>query len=167
MLQTHVATLQPLNEMYAMLIPSLLMGNVAVLKLPAIGGLVHLLTARAFAQHLPPGVINFVSGSGRQTMGPIMETGLVDVLGFIGGVKGAVCARVLCRLHVWRPCGARAPSSIHAIIHVLTRHHPCTHTRLRNCCAAMQDALIKAQPSPHRLKVFAQLEGKNLGIVRL
>jgi glyceraldehyde-3-phosphate dehydrogenase (NADP+) len=36
----------PLNEMYAMLIPALLMGNTAVLKLPAIGGLVHLLTAK-------------------------------------------------------------------------------------------------------------------------
>lgn len=85
-----VASAQPLNEMYAMLIPSLLMGNVAVLKLPAIGGLVHVLTAEAFAQHLPPGALNFVSGSGRQTMGPIMESGKVDVLGFIGGVKGAV-----------------------------------------------------------------------------
>eukprot|EP00967_Tisochrysis_lutea_P156039 scaffold313647_cov31-Tisochrysis_lutea.AAC.2 len=36
----------PLNEMYAMLIPALLMGNTAVLKLPAIGGLVHILTAK-------------------------------------------------------------------------------------------------------------------------
>lgn len=33
-----------------MLIPALLMGNVAVLKLPAIGGLVHVLTAKAFAE---------------------------------------------------------------------------------------------------------------------
>ena len=46
----------PLNEMYAMLIPALLMGNTAVLKLPAIGGLVHVLTAKAFAEVLPPGV---------------------------------------------------------------------------------------------------------------
>ena len=58
---------------YAMLIPALLMGNVAVLKLPAIGGLVHCLTATAFAKTLPPGVINFVSGSGRATMAPIMQ----------------------------------------------------------------------------------------------
>jgi glyceraldehyde-3-phosphate dehydrogenase (NADP+) len=106
----------PLNEMYAMLIPSLLMGNVCVLKLPSVGGLVHVLTARAFREALPPGVLNFVSGSGRVTLGPIMETGLVDVLGVIGGVGGA-------------------------------------------------DALIKAHPHPHRLKVFAQLEAKNLGIV--
>ena len=28
----------PLNEMYAILIPALLMGNVAVLKLPAVSG---------------------------------------------------------------------------------------------------------------------------------
>jgi glyceraldehyde-3-phosphate dehydrogenase (NADP+) len=106
----------PLNEMYAMLIPALLMGNVAVLKLPAIGGLVHVLTADAIAAALPAGVVNFVSGAGRKTMGPIMATGLVDVLGFIGGTRGA-------------------------------------------------DALIKAHPAPHRLKVFAQLEGKNMGIV--
>ena len=30
---------------YAMLIPALLMGNTAVLKLPTVGGLVHVLTA--------------------------------------------------------------------------------------------------------------------------
>lgn len=106
----------PLNEMYAMLIPALLLGNVAVLKLPAIGGLVHVLTADAIAAALPAGVVNFVSGAGRKTMGPIMATGLVDVLGFIGGTRGA-------------------------------------------------DALIKQHPAPHRLKVFAQLEGKNMGIV--
>ena len=106
----------PLNEMYAMLIPALLMGNTVVLKLPSIGGLVHCLTAAAFAKALPPGVINFVAGSGRATMAPIMQSGLVDVLGFIGGAKGV-------------------------------------------------DALIKEHPQPHRLKVFSQLEAKNLGIV--
>jgi glyceraldehyde-3-phosphate dehydrogenase (NADP+) len=79
----------PLNEMYAILMPALLMGNTAVLKLPNVGGLVHMLTARAFAKALPPGVINFVSGSGRTTAGPIMQSGLVDVLGFIGGTGGA------------------------------------------------------------------------------
>lgn len=106
----------PLNEMYAILIPALLMGNVAILKLPAVGGLVHVLTAEAFQRHLPPGVINFVSGSGRKTMAPIMQSGKIDVLGFIGGDRGA-------------------------------------------------DALISAHPHPHRLKVFAQLAAKNLGIV--
>ena len=37
----------PLNEMYAMMMPALLMGNPVVLKLPAIGALAHILTAEA------------------------------------------------------------------------------------------------------------------------
>lgn len=78
--------------------------------------LVHALTADAIAAALPKGVVNFVTGSGRKTMPPIMESGLVDVLAFIGGT-GAM------------------------------------------------DSLIKQHPEPHRLKVFAQLAGKNMGIV--
>ena len=35
----------PLNETYATLIPALLMGNVAIMKIPTIGGLSHLLTS--------------------------------------------------------------------------------------------------------------------------
>ena len=35
----------PLNETYATLIPALLMGNVAIMKIPTVGGLVHLLTS--------------------------------------------------------------------------------------------------------------------------
>ena len=77
----------PLNEMYAMLIPALLMGNTVTMKLPTIGGQCHVLTAAAFAAHVPPGVLNFVSGSGRKTCPPIMRSGVVDMLGFIGGSK--------------------------------------------------------------------------------
>merc|ERR1719436_284527 len=106
----------PLNEMYAMMIPALLMGNVIVLKLPAVGGLAHLLTVDALEKAFPSGVINFVTGAGRKTMGPIMKTGLVDCLGFIGGAKAT-------------------------------------------------DALIAQHPQPHRLKVFSQLEGKNIAVV--
>jgi len=106
----------PLNEMYAMMIPALMMGNTIVLKLPAVGGLAHLLTMDAWMQALPAGVVNFVTGAGRKTMGPIMATGLVDMIGFIGGAKAT-------------------------------------------------DALIKEHPHPHRLKVFSQLEGKNMAIV--
>jgi len=79
----------PLNEMYAMLIPALLMGNTMVMKLPTIGGQCHVLTAEALAACLPAGVINFVSGSGRATCPHIMKSGLVDMLGFIGGSKAA------------------------------------------------------------------------------
>mmetsp|Transcript_12091 Transcript_12091/g.25754 ORF Transcript_12091/g.25754 Transcript_12091/m.25754 type:complete len:587 (-) Transcript_12091:57-1817(-) len=105
----------PLNETYATLIPALLMGNVAVLKIPTVGGLAHLLTIEAFAKALPPGTINFISGSGRVTMPPLMESGKIDSLAFIGGSNAA-------------------------------------------------DKLIKAHPEPHRLKVFLQLEAKNMGV---
>ena len=47
----------PLNETYATLIPALLMGNVVLLKIPTVGGLVHLLTMQAFSEALPPGLL--------------------------------------------------------------------------------------------------------------
>ena len=59
----------PFNETYATLIPALLLGNVVILKLPTIGGLAHILTMEIFAKNLPRGAINFVSGSGRVTVG--------------------------------------------------------------------------------------------------
>ena len=79
----------PFNETYAALIPALLMGNVVVMKLPAIGGLAHVLTMEVYASVLPRGVVNFISGSGRTTMPPVMRSGLVDVLGFIGGSRAS------------------------------------------------------------------------------
>jgi glyceraldehyde-3-phosphate dehydrogenase (NADP+) len=106
----------PFNETYATLIPALLAGNVVIMKVPTIGGMAHMLTMEAFAAAFPPGVMNFVSGSGRKTMPPIMRTGDIDILAFIGGSNTA-------------------------------------------------DLLIKEHPYPHRLKIFLQLEGKNLGIV--
>ena len=79
----------PINESYATIIPALITGNIIVLKVPAVGGLAHLLTMEAFAKTLPPGTVNFIAGSGRATMPPLMETGLVDGLAFIGGSKAA------------------------------------------------------------------------------
>lgn len=105
----------PLNETYATLIPALLMGNVVLMKVPTVGGLVHLLTMEAFQKALPAGAMNFVSGRGRDTMPVLMETGKVDALAFIGGSGAA-------------------------------------------------DSLIRQHPYPHRLKIFLQLEAKNMGI---
>ena len=106
----------PINETYATLLPALLSGNIVILKVPTLGGLAHMLTIEAFQKHLPPGTLNYVSGSGRATMAPMMRTGDINALAFIGGSKAA-------------------------------------------------DAIIKAHPHPHRLKIFLQLEGKNPGIV--
>jgi len=78
----------PFNETYTTLIPALLMGNVVVMKIPTVGGLAHVITMDAYASALPQGVVNFVSGQGRVTMGPIMQQG-VDIFAFIGGSKAA------------------------------------------------------------------------------
>ena len=69
----------------------------------------------AFVSSLPPGTINFISGRGRVTMPPLMATGSIDGLAFIGGANAA-------------------------------------------------DNLIKSHPNPHRLKLFLQLEGKNMAV---
>ena len=106
----------PFNETYATLIPALLSGNIVIMKIPTIGGLAHMLTMEVYKETLPKGTLQFITGGGRETIGPIMKTGDIDILAFIGGSKAA-------------------------------------------------DAIIKDHPHPHRLKVFLQLEGKNLGIV--
>jgi glyceraldehyde-3-phosphate dehydrogenase (NADP+) len=79
----------PLNETYATIIPALLMGNIVILKIPTVGGLVHLLTIEAFEKALPRGAIHFIAGSGRATMPPLMKTGAIDGLAFIGGSAAA------------------------------------------------------------------------------
>merc|ERR1719321_267012 len=79
----------PFNETYATLIPALLMGNCVVMKIPNTGGLAHFLTMDAYAACFPAGVVNFISGRGRDTMPPIMASGLVDIFAFIGSSKAA------------------------------------------------------------------------------
>ena len=106
----------PLNETYATMIPALLMGNIIILKIPQVGGLSHLLTFEAFAKALPPNTIHFISGGGRKTLPPLMSSGKIDGLAFIGGTSAA-------------------------------------------------DKLITQHPEPHRLKIFLQLEAKNMAIV--
>jgi len=79
----------PFNETYATLIPAILMGNSVVMKIPNTGGLAHFLTMEAYVECFPAGVVNFVSGRGRDTMPCCMESGLVDILAFIGSSKAA------------------------------------------------------------------------------
>jgi glyceraldehyde-3-phosphate dehydrogenase (NADP+) len=69
----------------------------------------------AFSKTLPPGTIHFISGSGRTTMPPLMKSGFIDGLGFIGGSNAA-------------------------------------------------NELIRQHPYPNRLKLFLQLEAKNMGV---
>jgi glyceraldehyde-3-phosphate dehydrogenase (NADP+) len=74
----------PLNETYTTLLPALIMGNTVIVKPPKFGTLVHQPLLRAFAESFPPGVVNFIYGSGGRIIEPIMRSGKIDVLAFIG-----------------------------------------------------------------------------------
>ncbi len=77
----------PLNETFTTLVPALIMGNTAVVKLPRFGMLANLPLLDGFAAAFPPGVVNVLNGSGRKIAGPLMESGDVDVLAFIGSSR--------------------------------------------------------------------------------
>ena len=79
----------PLNETFTTLIPALIMGNTVVFKPAKIGVLLHRPLLEAFRDSFPKGVINIVYGRGRATVGPLMTTGKIDVLAFIGTSKSA------------------------------------------------------------------------------
>lgn len=83
----------PLNETFTTLIPALIMGNTVVFKPPKLGVLLHRPLLEAFRDAFPPGVVNTVYGDGPETIGPMMESGGVDVLAFIGSSRVATIIR--------------------------------------------------------------------------
>lgn len=60
------------------------MGNTVVVKLPRTGVACHFPTFQLFRDCFPPGVVNILTGSGRETMPPLMKSGLLDSFAFIG-----------------------------------------------------------------------------------
>lgn len=79
----------PLNETLTTLIPALIMGNTTVLKPPRHGVLLFSPLLEAFRDAFPPGVVNTLFGMGRTVAPPLMRSGKVDVLAFIGNSKAA------------------------------------------------------------------------------
>ena len=79
----------PLNETFTTLIPALIMGNSVVYKPPRHGALLHWPLLPLFAEVFPPGVVNTVCGAGREILGPLMQTGEVNVLALIGASRSA------------------------------------------------------------------------------
>jgi glyceraldehyde-3-phosphate dehydrogenase (NADP+) len=74
----------PLNETFTTLIPALIMGNTVVMKPAKYGVLLHEPLLKAYKESFPKGVINIVYGDGREIITPLMQSGKVDVLAFIG-----------------------------------------------------------------------------------
>jgi glyceraldehyde-3-phosphate dehydrogenase (NADP+) len=79
----------PLNETFTTLIPALIMGNTIIFKPPKFGVLLHYHLLQAFKEAFPKGVVNTVYGDGPTVIGPLMKSGKIDVLAFIGSTKVA------------------------------------------------------------------------------
>lgn len=77
----------PLNENYTTLIPALAMGCTTIVKLPRFGMLSNMPMLEAFRDSFPKGVVNVINGDGRTVVTPIIASGKVDVLAFIGASK--------------------------------------------------------------------------------
>jgi glyceraldehyde-3-phosphate dehydrogenase (NADP+) len=74
----------PLNETFTTLIPALIMGNTVIFKPPKLGVLLHEPLLAAFREAFPKGVVNTVYGDGQKVISPLMSSGRIDVLAFIG-----------------------------------------------------------------------------------
>jgi len=74
----------PLNETFTTLIPALIMGNTVLFKPAKLGVLLLQPLLEAFQKAFPAGVINTVYGEGSKVIGPLMASGKIDVLAFIG-----------------------------------------------------------------------------------
>lgn len=74
----------PLNETFATLIPALLMGNTLVMKPPRLGVLLNQPLLPAFRDLFPPGVVNIIYGHGEEIIPPIIQSGELNGLAFVG-----------------------------------------------------------------------------------
>jgi glyceraldehyde-3-phosphate dehydrogenase (NADP+) len=79
----------PLNETFTTLIPALIMGNTVVFKTPKYGILLYRPLLEAFKDSFPKGVVNTVYGDGPSVITPLMSSGKIDVLAFIGSSRVA------------------------------------------------------------------------------
>jgi len=79
----------PLNETYTTLLPALIMGNSVLVKPPKLGVLLHRPLLEALRDSFPPGVVQTLYGDGAQVVGPLMESGRLDLLAFIGSSRVA------------------------------------------------------------------------------
>jgi glyceraldehyde-3-phosphate dehydrogenase (NADP+) len=74
----------PLNETFTTIIPALIMGNTVISKPPKLGVLLHKPLLKAFSESFPAGVVNIIYGDGPTVIGPLMKSGKIDSLAFIG-----------------------------------------------------------------------------------
>ena len=85
----------PLYETFTTLVPALVMGNTILLKPPRFGILLFGPLLEALRDSFPAGVVNTVYGEGEVVVPPLMASGQVDVLGFIGTHRVADALRAV------------------------------------------------------------------------
>jgi glyceraldehyde-3-phosphate dehydrogenase (NADP+) len=85
----------PLNETFATLIPALIMGNTVIFKPPKVGVLLFEPLLQLFAECFPKGVVNTIYGKGSEVVTPIIESGKINSLAFIGSSKIADTLKLL------------------------------------------------------------------------
>jgi len=85
----------PLYETFTTLIPALLKGNTTIIKPPRFGILRFQPLLAAFRDSFPPGVVNTVYGDGEVVVPPLMASGDIDVLAFIGTSRVADSLRAM------------------------------------------------------------------------
>ncbi len=79
----------PLNEIYTTLIQALIMGNNVLFKKTKHCVLLNYHLLNAFKEAFPKGAVNTLYGNGAEIITPLMETGKINVLAFIGSSKVA------------------------------------------------------------------------------
>lgn len=75
----------PFYETLTNAIPALLMGNSVIVKAPPHGGLLYTHLLPLLETFFPTGAVNLLFGDGKRLLPPLMASGAVDVLAFIGG----------------------------------------------------------------------------------
>jgi glyceraldehyde-3-phosphate dehydrogenase (NADP+) len=79
----------PINETFCLLVPALLLGNTVLIKGARFGALTLQLLLEDFQRSFPAGVINTINGKGATIVPPLMESGDINVLAFIGSADGS------------------------------------------------------------------------------
>jgi len=74
----------PLYETFTALAPALLTGNTVICKPPRPGSLLFGPLLKIFCDSFPEGVVNVIFGKGQKIIPPLMSSGGIDMLAFIG-----------------------------------------------------------------------------------
>jgi glyceraldehyde-3-phosphate dehydrogenase (NADP+) len=74
----------PLFETFTALVPALATGNTVIFKPPRFGSLLFHSLLEPLCDLFPPGAVNIIYGPGREIVPPLLSSGMVDALAFIG-----------------------------------------------------------------------------------